>query len=135
MADITIEAPSKRGEPELARRALIATVAAIVPGAGHAVLGQLGLGAALLGAFVVGGALAAWHLARGLALFESPLGAFLFGVLLRGLAILVGFSVGDAYLRAVQRLSGEADVLAKRQLIARRLARSAAEEAGKESEG
>ena len=61
MAETTLEVASKRGESELAQRALIATIAAFVPGAGHAVLGQLGHAAALLGGFLVGCTLAVWH--------------------------------------------------------------------------
>jgi hypothetical protein len=77
-------------------------LAALVPGAGHALLG-LRLAAASLLAGVLGGAgLAGFHLLRGLAFFESPLGAFLFAVLLRALCALQAFAAVDVYLRATR---------------------------------
>jgi hypothetical protein len=85
-----------------AHRALLATIAAaLLPGAGHLILRQSLHGLLLLTASALGGAAAAGHLGWGLELFESPLGAFLFGVLLRALAILYAYSVIDVYFRAV----------------------------------
>jgi hypothetical protein len=82
-------------------------LAALIPGAGHAALGMPLAAAALFLAFAGGATAAAWHLAAGLAPFESPLGGFLFPLLLRGLAVLHAFGVVDAYYRA-SRSSGAA---------------------------
>lgn len=72
----------------------------LVPGGGHLFLRRWRSGALLLGLMAAGLAVAIWHLVVGLSLFESNLGSFCFGVMLRGLAILHAFSVLDAHLSA-----------------------------------
>ncbi|MCC6746229.1 MAG: hypothetical protein IT371_01135 [Deltaproteobacteria bacterium] len=80
---------------------------ALLPGAGHLLMGARRLGCALLLGELVGGAAAAWHLASGLQPFESPQGSFLFGVLLRGLLCLHGYAAIDLSFRASDEPGGE----------------------------
>lgn len=79
-----------------------ATVAAaLIPGAGHLLLKRPALAALL---FVFQGACATAavvHLTQELAFFYADPGSFLFGVLLRSMAVVYAFSVIDAYIRAV----------------------------------
>jgi hypothetical protein len=74
---------------------------ALVPGAGHLLLRLPQLGGLFFCLVAAGAAVAVWHLTSGLDLFETDLGSFLFGVMLRGAAILHAYSVLDAYLLAV----------------------------------
>jgi hypothetical protein len=76
--------------------------AALLPGAGHALCGRWDLAAAVFVSMAAGIAAAVVHLWLGIYRFETPLGAFLFTVLLRGLAILHAFSVIDAHGRAAR---------------------------------
>jgi hypothetical protein len=86
--------------PSPARIFRLTLLAALLPGAGHALL-RRPVAAALLFAGILGTVgLCAWHLLRGLAFFESPLGVFLFAALLRGAIAAQAFAVLDAYLRA-----------------------------------
>jgi len=85
---------------DLERRALRATVGSLlVPGLGQILCGARLAGGVIAGVSLTALAVVAWHLAVGVAGFESPLGAFLFRVILRGSAILHAFAVVDAYGR------------------------------------
>lgn len=93
-------------DPAVARpvpkQVVAATLAgALVPGAGHFLLRRPQFGGLFLCLAAAGAMVAVWHLTSGLDLFESGLGSFLFGVMLRALAILHAYSVLDAYLLAV----------------------------------
>lgn len=82
--------------------ALPATLASLLlPGLGQLLAGARLAGLLMLALFLAGAALAVAHLVHGLDLFESPLGAFLFRVLLRGLAVLQAFATIDAYGRSL----------------------------------
>jgi hypothetical protein len=86
------------------RPVLKATFASLaLPGLGQILAGARLVGGLMLGAMLVGAGLIVAHLVRGLPWFESPLGAFLFRVLLRGCAILHAFAVVDAYGRTAAR--------------------------------
>ena len=79
-----------------------ATVAAaLLPGAGHLLLKRPAMAALFFLAQVAGVSVAALHLTRELAFFHADPGSFLFGVLLRAMAVLHAFSVIDAYINAV----------------------------------
>ncbi len=75
--------------------------AALLPGAGHLLLGRPALAALFFVAQAACAALAATHLTVELAFFYAEPGGFLFGVLLRAMAALHAFSVLDVYLRGV----------------------------------
>ncbi|PID37639.1 MAG: hypothetical protein CSA24_01990 [Deltaproteobacteria bacterium] len=78
-----------------------ALVSALLPGLGHLMSGHRRLGAVLGGGFALGAAIAFFHLFSGLAIFESALGSFAFGALLRGLTLLWAFGSLDVYLRGL----------------------------------
>ena len=85
-----------QAEPQKVFRATLA--AALLPGAGHFLLGRPRAG--VLFALAAAGALAAGltHAMVGLEFLDDPLGSFLFAHLLRSAALLHAFSVLDAYL-------------------------------------
>ena len=98
----TSEAQAAGAAAPQPQRALTATMAAVlVPGAGHLLVGPALLGAVLLALTAAGVAVGVLHLAKGLAIFESPLGAFFYRVILRAVVVFWAFGVIDAYLRAV----------------------------------
>lgn len=96
-------APEPQHQPPLpdaqVMRATLA--AALVPGAGHLLLGQTVLAPLLFAALAGGAAVVAVHLTAELSFFYGHPGSFIFGVLLRALALLHAFSVLDVYLRGV----------------------------------
>lgn len=85
--------------PDKVFRATLA--GAIIPGAGHILLGRKRAGVVYLLAAVAALAVAGFHFIQGLAFFDGTLGSFLLGHLLRSAAILHFFSVLDAYLLGV----------------------------------
>lgn len=95
--------PQPRHTPPLPQgqvtRATLA--AALVPGAGHWLLGHRRAAASLLLVELALVALAVVHANVGLSIFHNPLGSFLFGLLLRGVALLHAFGVLDVYLWGV----------------------------------
>jgi hypothetical protein len=84
-------------DPRPVMKATFASLA--LPGLGQILAGARLAGGVMAGVMLVGVGLIVAHLTRGLPWFESPLGAFLFRVLLRGCAILYAFAVVDAYGR------------------------------------
>lgn len=91
--------PAAGIDPGKVVRATLAS--AIVPGAGHLLLGRRKQGALI---FVLTAALVAisiHHLAVGLAFFETDPGSLLFAVLLRAVAIIYAFAAVDTYLLGV----------------------------------
>ena len=75
----------------------------LLPGLGHLLVGCRGAGAFLALSFLVGLGLALFHLLSGLQIFESTLGSYLFGALLRALVLLWGFAALDTYLRLTRQ--------------------------------
>lgn len=106
-------------EPQLIpNRVLAGTIAAaLVPGAGHLLARKVVHGLLILAVTAAGAVVAALHLGRGLDLFESHLGGFLFPLMLRGVIILYGFSVLDAYCWGVDP-DGTRSLPARRQAVA-----------------
>lgn len=74
----------------------------LLPGSAHLLLKRYREGLLLIVCAVAGGLGTALHLFRGLGAFESPLGSFLFGALLRALPVFWGFALVDAGLSAEQ---------------------------------
>lgn len=75
----------------------------LLPGLGQLLLGSRAAGAFLSVSFLAGLGLALVHLLSGLRIFESTLGSYLFGALLRALALLWAFAALDTYLRRTQQ--------------------------------
>ena len=92
----------------LKKRVLRATFgSALLPGLGQLTLAKLvpsqrAFGLAMIVLFAGGVAGAVMHLLSGLWLFESALGSFAFGVLLRSLVLIYLFGIVDAYFCALR---------------------------------
>lgn len=102
-------------QPEPGRVIAATVAAAVFPGAGHLLLRRLPHAALLFVLTGAGLAAAVLHLTRGLGLFETHVGTFLFPVLLRGLLVLHAFAVLDAYLTAVD--TAQVSAPRKRQAV------------------
>ncbi len=71
----------------------------LLPGLGHLRQRQHLLGALLAGGFLATIAASIYHFVVGLTCFETALGAFLFGVLIRSAVMIWGFAAVDTYFR------------------------------------
>jgi hypothetical protein len=96
----------------------VTIAAALVPGLGHLLLGRLSTAVPVLGLMAGGVTAAALHMTQGLQLFATHSGVFAFAVMLRGLAILYGFSVVDAYLWALDPAGRGAPPLRRQAVLA-----------------
>jgi len=76
--------------------------AALVPGLGHLLLGRRLAAGLLAGAAALAVGLPLAHVLQGIPFFDTSLGSFLLGTLLRNAAVLHAFSVIDAYLSALE---------------------------------
>ena len=84
------------------QRVFRATLAgALLPGAGHLLLGRKRAGAIFLLAAAASLAVVLLHISQGLEFFDAKLGSFLLGHLLRSAVLLHAYSVLDAYLLGV----------------------------------
>lgn len=100
------------------RRTVVATLAALVPGAGHVLLGQRALGAGLAAGLCALLGVVVAHVAVGLSALEGGLGTLLAAHLMRCLGVAVAFSVVDVYLGCVDPAGRVAPPLRRRAVAA-----------------
>jgi hypothetical protein len=112
-----VTTPSKQSaEGELGKVVSATVASAVLPGVGQILLGRRRLGAAILALTAVLVALGGYHLAVGLGFFETKLGSFLFGVMLRAVATLYAFAAIDTYLTGVDP-TGKVDPTRRRAAV------------------